>query len=90
MPDRENILGRIHIAVMPDTTGITRPFSYSKPCATSRPRTGQTAAIRAGLGGVRFINRFKNNACAIAFIFQHCPQHSSYRIQYGFNHLSFG
>jgi len=59
MPDRENILGRVNIAVMPDTTGTAGPFSYSKPCATSRPRIGQTAAIRAGLGGVRLINLFK-------------------------------
>ncbi|TWH76035.1 hypothetical protein LX59_00953, partial [Azomonas agilis] len=51
MPDRKHVLSRVNIAVVPDTTGIAGSFSYSKPCATVRPRIRQTAAIQAGLGG---------------------------------------
>lgn len=37
MPDHENILSRVHVALVPDTTDTTNPFSYSKPCDTVRP-----------------------------------------------------
>src|SRR5699024_4400011 len=73
MPDRENVLGRIHIAVaVRDTTRTARPFSYSKPCDTSRPRFGQTATTRTRLGGVCRVDFLKNNACVSAPIVQHC------------------
>lgn len=73
MPDRENVLGRINItAVVRGTTRTASPVSYSQTCDTSRPRFGQAATIRTGLGGVRFVNFLKNNACVIALVFQHC------------------
>jgi len=30
MPDRKNVLGRVHIAVVSDTTRTASPFSYSQ------------------------------------------------------------
>ena len=66
MPDRENVLCRIDIAVVRDTTRTARPFSYSKPCDTFRPAVGQSATTATGLGGVCLVNFLKNNACVIA------------------------
>lgn len=68
MPERKNIPGGVNVAIMSDTALTTGPFSYSKTCDTFRPRIGQCATIRAGLGGVRLINNLENNACVIAFI----------------------
>ena len=39
MPERENVPGRVDIAVVSDTT-LTCPFSYSKTGDTFRPRAG--------------------------------------------------
>ena len=73
MPDRENVLGRVYIAVaVRDTTRTAHPFSYSKPCDTSRPAIGQCATTATGLGGVCLVHFLKNNASVIAFILQHC------------------
>jgi hypothetical protein len=52
MSDRENVLGRVNIAVVTLTTAVTDPFSYSKTCDTFRPRIGLFTATRTGLGGV--------------------------------------
>ena len=46
------------------TTAITAyPLPYSKPCDTSRPRVGQGAATRTGLGGKTFAHFL--NPCAM-------------------------
>lgn len=41
MPERENVLSRIYIAVADDTLPTLRPFSYSKFCDTFRSTTEQ-------------------------------------------------
>jgi len=74
MPEREYVPGRIKVAAVSDTT-LTGPNSYSKPCSTFRTVGAESAATRADLGGVRLINLFKNNACAVAFVCQHCFEH---------------
>ena len=82
MPDRKNVLGRVYIAVVSDTTLTASPLSYSQACSTLRTTDGNTTAARTGLGGVRLVDLFKNNACAIAFVFQHCFQHSPASVQH--------
>ncbi len=37
MPGRENVPGRVHIAVVRDTARTAGPLSYSKSCDTFRP-----------------------------------------------------
>ena len=87
MPERENIHGRVNIAFVSDTELTACPFSYSKPRDTFRPRIGQGAATRTGLGGVRLVNFFENNTCVSAFVFQHCFLHAPARVQHRLRHL---
>lgn len=41
MPERENVLCGVDVAIMSDTALTTSPFSYSKACDTFRPRIWQ-------------------------------------------------
>src|SRR5690554_1487852 len=70
MPDRKNVLCRVYIAVVSDTTLTTSPFSYSQPIYSLR--TAKRATTRTGAGGVRLVDFLENNACVSALIFQHC------------------
>jgi len=63
MPERENVLCGVNVAVVRDTTRTTGPFSYSKPCDTSRPRIGQCATIRTGFGGVLRAISLRSRTC---------------------------
>ena len=81
MSERENVPGRINIAVVGCTT-TTGPFSYSKTGSTFRTVGGALSATRAGLGGVCLVNFHEDNACVIAFIFQHCLQLAPVGIEY--------
>src|SRR5699024_1693811 len=65
MPDRKNVLGRIDVAVVSDTTLTASPLSHSKPCDTSRPAIWQGATTATGLRGVCLVDFLKNNACVI-------------------------
>ena len=47
------------------------PLSYSKACDTSRPRIGQCAAIRAGLGGKAFVHFHVLRAMPHGLVRQH-------------------
>lgn len=69
MPEREYVPGRIDVAVVSDTT-LTGPFSYSKASSTFRTVCADSAATRAGLGGVGFIHRVKHDPGASALIGQ--------------------
>lgn len=46
----KNVLGRVHMAVVSNTTLTANPFSYSETCSTLRAvvRDGPTARISAG------------------------------------------
>jgi len=88
MPDRKNVPGRVNVAVVSDTA-LTGPFSYSKTGSTFRTVGADSAATRAGLGGVRLVDLFKNNACAIAFVFQHGFQHGPARVKHRLCHFGF-
>jgi hypothetical protein len=87
MPERKNILCRVNIAVV-SNTALTSPFSYSQAYSTFRTVLAR-AATRAGLGGVSFVDDFKNYASVSAFIFQHCFQGRPASIQNRLGHLGF-
>lgn len=61
MSERENVPGRVHIAVVGCTTTIS-PFPYSRAGSAVRTVGGDFSATRAGLGGVRVVHDLKNNA----------------------------
>jgi len=56
------------------TTITASPLSYSKTCDTSRPRIGQCATIRAGLGGKSFIYFHVPRAMPNGLVRQHSPE----------------
>ncbi len=68
-PEAEDILGRIHVPVVEDTTLRSLPAPYSQPIDALRP--DKRAARRTGSGGVGFANDLEDDACVSAFIFQH-------------------
>ncbi len=69
MPEREYVPGRVDVAVVSDTA-LTGPDSYSKAGASFRAVGADSAAARAGLGGVGFIHRLKHDPGASALIGQ--------------------
>jgi len=89
MPERENVLCGIDVAVVGDTAPTTSPFPYSKPCDTSRPRVRQLLAARAGLGGVSLANDLENDACVIALVGQHRFQLTPAGVQHRLGHRGF-
>lgn len=88
MPERENVPCRVDIAVVSDTT-LTGPFSYSKPCDTSRPAVGQCAATATGLGGVCLADFPEDDSCVSAFVGQHRFQLAPAGIEHGLGHIGF-
>ena len=58
----QDVFSGIHITIMHTTTPRTNPVPYSKTCNTFRPRIGQGAAIRAGLGCIALVHFFKPRA----------------------------
>ncbi len=88
MPERENVPGRVHVAVVSDTA-LTDPFPYSKPCDTSRPAVGQCTATATGLGGVRLVHNPEGDACVRAFVGQHRFQLAPAGIEHRLGHLGF-
>lgn len=58
----QDIFCGIHITIMHTSTPRTNPIPYSKACDTFRPRIGQSAAIRAGLGCIALVHFFKPRA----------------------------
>ncbi len=86
MPDRENVPRRVNVAVVSDTT-LTSPFSYSKAGPTFRTTGRECAAMRTGLGGVRFVDLTKNDACAIALVRQHRFQHAPTGVVHRLGHF---
>ncbi len=85
MPERENVPGRVHVAVVSDTA-LTDPFPYSKPCDTSRPAGGQCTATATGLGGVRLVHYPEDDACVRAFVGQHRFQLTPAGIEHRLGH----
>ena len=74
-----------------DSTAITTlPFSFSKPCDTSRPRIWQAAATRTGLGRKRFIHFFIPCAIRNRLVRKHLFEGMPARVQDAFSHAGFG
>lgn|SRR3989338_5708352 len=89
MSRREDVPGRVDVAVVSDTT-LTGPFSYSKPCDTSRPAVGHCAATATGLGGVRLADFPEHDTCVSALVGQHRFQLAPAGIEHGLGHIGFG
>src|SRR5699024_10052438 len=83
-PEAEDIPGRVHVPVVEHTTLHASPASYSQPVDAVRP--AKRAARRTGAGGVRLANLSKDDACVIAFIFQHRLELAPAGIQYRLGH----
>ena len=72
---RENVFGSIDIAVVCRAAIAANPFSYSKACSTFRTAGRDGPAARTSLGGVAFIDYFKDDAGLVALVFQHRLEH---------------
>src|SRR5690606_16065609 len=90
MSRAENVQRSVYITIMNSPAITAFPFSYSKPCDTFRPRVGQTAATRTGLGGKRFIHFF--NGCPVRnrFIAEHVSEGRPGRVVDAFAHPGLG
>ena len=87
MPHREDGPGRVDVAVVSDTALTASPLPHSQPIDTLRP--AERATGRSGAGGVRLVDFHEDNACVIAFIFQHCFQLAPAGIEYRLGHGGF-
>jgi len=72
------------------TTIIASPFSYSKARDTSRPRIGQCATVRAGLGGKSFVHFHILRAMPNGLVRQHFPEGRPACIKYGLRQAGLG
>ena len=75
MSRRENVLGCVDVPVVRRATCAANPFSYSQTCSTFRTAGGDGPAARTSLGGVAFIDYFKDDAGLVALVLQHRPEH---------------
>ncbi len=66
------------------------PFPYSKACDTSRPRIGQCAAIRAGLGGKAFVHFHVPCAMPHGLVRQHPAERRPACIKHGLRQAGLG
>ena len=87
MSRRENVPGRVYIAVVGCTAVHAGPFPYSQAGSTFRTACGNASAARAGLGGIALVYDLKDNACPLAFLLQHCLELAPSRIERGFGHF---
>lgn len=87
---RQNIFSCIHITIMHTATFRASPLSYSKACDTFRPRIGQRAAIRAGLGGKTFIDLFIPRAMPNGLVRKHVTEGRPAGIKNGLCQAGFG
>ncbi len=88
MPGRENVPGRVHVAVVSDTALTAGPFPYSQPIDALR--AAERAAGRTGAGGVRLVHLFEHDACVCALVGQHRLQLAPAGIQHRLGHRGFG
>jgi len=65
------------------------PGSYSKTRDTFRPRIGQSATTRTGLGTVAFVDDFKHSLMPTGFILQELLEHIPASVVHGFRHVRF-
>lgn len=86
----KNIFGGVHVTIMKTTAFQASPISYSKPCDTFRPRIGQSAAIRAGLGGKTFVNFLVPCAMLNSLVRKHCSEGRPASIKNGLCHVGLG
>jgi len=86
-PATENVHCSIRVAVMNRSTVTAHPFSYSKARDTFRPRIGQQATIRAGLGGKSFV--YFQVPCAMpnGLVRKHVSEGRPASVQDGLGHI---
>ena len=83
----QDVFSSIHISVMHTSTLRTNPVPYSKTCDTFRPRIGQSAAIRTGLGCITLVDLFKPcampNGLVREFVSKSRPSSIKHRLGHG-------
>ena len=75
---------------MQAATLTANPSPYSKACDTFRPRIGQGAAIRAGLGGQSLVHFLKPSAMLNSLVRQLTTEGRPTRIKNRLGHVGFG
>lgn len=88
-PDTENVSGGVDIAIVRRPAFRAIPMPHSKPCDTSRPRRGQAAARRTGLGTPSLVNVHIYGLPSGSLIPQHVAERRPSGIQDRLRHLGF-
>ena len=83
----QDIFSGIHITIMHTATPRTNPIPYSRACDTFRPRIGQNATIRTGLGCIALADFFKPcvmpNGLVREFVSKSRPSSIKNRLDHG-------
>ena len=85
----QDVSSSIHITIMHTATRRTNPAPYSKACDTFRPRIGQSAAIRTGLGCITLVDFFKPRAMLDSLVRQLISKLTPACIQHRLGHVCF-
>src|ERR1700722_10501354 len=83
-PDKENVTGRAHVAVVLGTTFRAFPMSHNKHVHPCRTQTGPTDA--ACLRCASFTDDFNGPAGVLALILQHPLERGPTAIEHGLGH----
>ena len=86
----QDIFSSVHITIMHSATFRTNPVPYSKPCDTFRPRIGQGAAIRTGLGCITLVHFFKPCAMPNGLVRELSSEGRPTCIENGLGHSALG
>jgi hypothetical protein len=84
----EDILSRVDVPIMRNTTLRTYPTSYSELCDTFRPRLGM--ARRTDSGRERFIHFLAPSPVRNRFVAEHASEGRPACIEHGFRQAGFG
>jgi hypothetical protein len=71
---RENVHGRVDVAIMRRSAVRAFPAPYSKACDTSRPQRGHSATRRTDLGTPAFVNIDIDRLPSGSLVSQHVPE----------------
>lgn len=85
-PEHENVLCRVHVAVVDRSAISTFPSSYSAACDTFR--ASDASAFGTGAGSPCFGNDFAHTAKRNRFVRQHVLEHRPACVMHGLRHAS--
>ncbi len=86
-PDAQDVSGSVDVAIVRRPAIRAIPASHSKPCDTSRPRRGQTATRRAGLGTPSLVYIDICGLPSGSLVPQHMAERRPSGVQDGLRHL---